>query len=308
MSVLYPLIGYWLYRKGKSDARFYVLGWSIWSLAVMIAVLRNAALLTADSLTVFVPAAGLIMEGVLLSFALADRINCLRSDKERMESIHIEHLEKDQQILERLVGERTAELELARDRAELLARTDVLTSTLNRRAFFECGETEIERGLRYKTPLAVMMIDLDHFKSINDNYGHAAGDTVLIAAVTYLRGMMRNVDMIGRIGGEEFAALLPHAELQTATDLAERLRLGLEGLEIAVGDLSIKVSACFGVTAIDVTGESLDDALKRADAALYRAKENGRNRVEQASDMDNNPFEPQSPEIIASDPLLSRII
>lgn len=287
VTVFYPFIGFWLYRKGKSDARYYVIGWSIWSFAVLIGMLRSVAFLPSDFITGFAPATGLIIEGVLLSFALADRINRLRSDKESIESIHIEHLEKQQQVLEQLVGERTAELELARDRAELLARRDVLTSTLNRRAFFECGETEIERGLRYRTPLAVMMIDLDHFKSINDNYGHAAGDAVLIAAVALLQGMIRNMDVIGRIGGEEFAILLPHADQQAATELAERLRLGLEGLEICVGDLQLKVTACFGVTAIDVTSESLDDAMKRADKALYLAKENGRNRVELAGDVDH---------------------
>lgn len=248
---------------------------------MVIGVLRHTAFLPSDFITGFAPATGFIIEAVLLSFALADRFNQLRNEKEAIELTHIEHLKKGQLLLEQLVSKRTSELEQARDRAELLARTDVLTGTLNRRAFFERGESEVERGLRYNTPLSVLMIDLDHFKSINDNHGHAVGDTVLVAAADLLRSMMRNVDVIGRIGGEEFAVLLPYAELQTAAKLAERLRQALEGLEIAVADLSIHITASFGVATVNVANESLDGALKRADAALYRAKESGRNRIVQ---------------------------
>ncbi|HEY5715541.1 MAG TPA: GGDEF domain-containing protein, partial [Psychromonas sp.] len=202
-------------------------------------------------------------------------------EKEEIELIHIDHLEKDQQLLEQLVTERTEELEQARDRAELLARTDPLTNMLNRRAFFECGSIEIERSLRYKSSLAVMMIDLDRFKSINDNYGHAAGDNTLLSVANTFKAMIRNMDIIGRIGGEEFAIIVPHADLEIATELAQRLRLGIEKTEIIIDGKPVKITACFGVTRIDVKSESLDEALKRADKALYLAKENGRNRVEQ---------------------------
>jgi len=282
VSIFYPLIGLWQYRKGRLDARFYVLGWSVWSLGISIAMLRNTGVVPSNFITGFAPALGFFIEGVLLSFALADRINLLRNEKEAMKITHIEHIETERDSLERLVLERTAALEQAMKQAELLARTDVLTGALNRRAFFEYGEKEFERARRYKTTLAVIMIDLDYFKLINDNYGHAAGDATLIAVINTLRGLIRNMDTIGRIGGEEFAALLPQADLQTATELAQRLRSAVEGMEITAGDFSVSITASFGVAVIDVANETLGESLKRADAALYRAKESGRNRVEQA--------------------------
>ena len=282
ITIFYPLIGLWQYRKGRLDARFYVLGWSVWSMAMLIAMLRSAGVVPSDFTTSFAPALGFFIEGVLLSFALADRINRLRDEKEAMELTHIEHLELEQQTLERVVSERTAALQQAMKNAELLARTDALTGALNRRACLESGEAELDRARRYNTPLAVVMIDLDLFKLINDNYGHAGGDAVLVAVVEQLRAMTRTVDTIGRIGGEEFVLLLPQANQHDAAVLAERYRCAIEALDIMVDDLSIKVTASIGVACIDVSRETLAEAINRADAALYRAKASGRNRVELA--------------------------
>jgi diguanylate cyclase (GGDEF)-like protein len=130
--------------------------------------------------------------------------------------------------------------------------------------------------------LAVVMIDLDMFKRINDSYGHATGDRVLIAAINTLQTIIRHVDLFGRIGGEEFAVLLPQAHLHEATELAERLRVALAEMEVKVDELTIKVTASFGVAAVDVENESVADAMQRADTALYQAKSSGRNCVEQA--------------------------
>ncbi|ABM02127.1 diguanylate cyclase [Psychromonas ingrahamii 37] len=280
-SIFFPVIGWVIYLKGRSYARFYILGWSIWSLGMILAVLQHIGMIPVTLYSDLSTGLCFSIEAALLSFALADRFNQLRNEKEEIELIHIEHLKNDQQLLEQLVTERTEELEQAKDRAELLARTDPLTNMLNRRAFFECGSVEIKRSLRYKSSLAIMMIDLDHFKSINDNYGHAAGDNALLSVANTLKAMIRNVDIIGRIGGEEFAVIIPHADLEIATELAQRLRLGIEKVEIIIDNQPVKITACFGVTSIDIKSESLDEALKRADKALYLAKENGRNRVEQ---------------------------
>lgn len=280
-SIFFPVIGWIIYLKGKSYARFYILGWGIWSLGMTLALLQDIDMIPITLYSDLSTGLCFSIEAALLSFALADRFNQLTKEKEKIELIHIEHLEKDQQLLEQLVTVRTKELEQARDHAELLARTDPLTNMLNRRAFFECGSIEVERSLRYKSPLALIMIDLDHFKSINDNYGHAAGDNTLLSVANTLKSIIRNVDIIGRIGGEEFAVIVPHADLELATELAQRLRLGIEDTEIIIDDMSINITACFGVTSINVKNESLDEALKRADEALYMAKDNGRNRVEQ---------------------------
>jgi diguanylate cyclase (GGDEF)-like protein len=280
-SIFFPVIGWIIYMKGKSYARFYILGWSIWSLGMILAVLQHIGMIPGTLYSGLSTRLCFFIEAALLSFALADQFNQLTKEKEEIELIHIEHLEKDQQLLEQLVTVRTEELEQARDRAELLARTDPLTNMLNRRAFFECGSVEIERSVRYKSSLAVIMIDLDHFKSVNDNYGHAAGDNTLLTVANTLKEMIRNVDIIGRIGGEEFAVIVPHADLKIATELAQRLRLGIEKAELIIDDKPVNITACFGIASINVKSESLDDALKRADKALYLAKENGRNRVEQ---------------------------
>lgn len=282
LTVLFPLIGVWKYKKGRGDARFYVLGWSVWSLAIFIAVTRNIGIIPSGFVTDFFPPLGLCIEGVLLSLALADRINYLTQDKEAAEQLHIEHLRQEQAMLERVVSERTAALEQAMQRAELLAQTDSLTGVFNRRAFFESGEQELNRARRYQTPVAVVMIDLDMFKQINDSYGHATGDSVLVAAIDALKALTRSVDLFGRIGGEEFVILMPHTSLHAAVELAERLRAALEGLDVSVDELTVNVTASFGVAAVDVLNESLADAMGRADAALYRAKSRGRNCVVQA--------------------------
>lgn len=282
LTVTFPLIGVWQYRKGRSDARFYVLGWSLWSLAMLIAVTRSAGIIPSSFATNFSPPLALGIEGVFLALALADRINYLTQEKEAGELQHIKHLEQQQEMLEVLVSERTAALEKSMKHAELLAQTDSLTGVLNRRAFFEFGEKEFDRAKRYQTPAAVVMIDLDMFKQINDNYGHGTGDIVLVAAINSLKTMTRTVDLFGRIGGEEFIILLPQTTLLDATELTERLRATLEEMAIRVDEQTIKVTASFGIAAIDVMSESLADAMKRADDALYRAKAGGRNCVEQA--------------------------
>lgn len=127
------------------------------------------------------------------------------------------------------------------------------------------------------------MIDLDHFKSINDRYGHAAGDVALQAAARLLREHQRGADLAARLGGEEFAMLLPETDLDGAAALAERLRAGCEALRLDVpgGALTgVRVTMSVGAVSCGVDDKSLDDVLRRTDAALYRAKHAGRNRVE----------------------------
>ena len=172
------------------------------------------------------------------------------------------------------------ELAIARDRAEHLARIDALTGMCNRRAFYEQGETLLRQARRYGKPLSLIMLDIDHFKSVNDSRGHAAGDATLQAVALAIQETPRETDVAGRVGGEEFALLLPETTLADATRLAERLRSRIaEKLSVAHGDGEIRVTASFGVAEFDSTTESLDVLVARADALLYRAKESGRNRV-----------------------------
>ena len=162
---------------------------------------------------------------------------------------------------------------------ERLAMSDELTGLANRRAFFSKGEEEIKMARRYPAPLTLLMLDIDRFKTINDNYGHHAGDRVLQVIATTMQNLIREVDKLGRLGGEEFAILLPNTAVEEAETLAERLRLAVEKNTLVEGGQTIHVTISIGVAAFSSAIKTLDDLLRAADTALYRAKAEGRNRV-----------------------------
>ena len=161
------------------------------------------------------------------------------------------------------------------------ADIDELTSLPNRRAFREALTHEIQRSTRYGAPLSLILFDLDYFKRINDTHGHPAGDRVLVAAARAVERNLRESDVFARVGGEEFAVLLPNTSDDGAVDLAERLRAALQAISPLALDVDAQVTASFGVVEFDAgshdpTGESL---IAGADAALYSAKRSGRNQV-----------------------------
>lgn len=172
------------------------------------------------------------------------------------------------------------ELMQQKEAAEALARTDVLTGLANRRAFDEAAQREIRRAVRYGEPLALILTDIDRFKAINDTYGHHAGDQVLVNFAHTLRAAVREVDLVGRWGGEEFVILMPGTALEEARRAAERMRQAVAAAPACLGEAAYAYTASFGVAAFTAAMPTLDDLLRRADQALYRAKENGRNRVE----------------------------
>lgn len=161
-----------------------------------------------------------------------------------------------------------------------LARHDPLTGAANRRYFFERGEQEFMRSRRHHLPLSIALIDLDHFKRINDEHGHATGDAVLVLLSQRIRELMRDSDLLARIGGEEFAILMPSTGLAGAALMAERLRMTIaeEPSVVAGHTLHLRFSA--GVTQLKGPDQSIEDCLRRADEAMYVAKQAGRDRVE----------------------------
>ncbi|SFI89719.1 diguanylate cyclase [Nitrosomonas sp. Nm34] len=172
------------------------------------------------------------------------------------------------------------ELELLKEKLEQQARQDYLTGLFNRRFFMEQGHAELIRAQRYHHTLSLLMLDIDNFKKINDRHGHQAGDAVLKRLADVMRKMLRTVDIIGRIGGEEFAVLLPETDTQRATEVAERLReeVACTAVTLEMGmPLYFKVS--IGVVSLEGRDADLNTLLNQADKALYQAKENGRNRV-----------------------------
>lgn len=162
---------------------------------------------------------------------------------------------------------------------ERLAMTDDLTGLTNRRSFFIQSTQEIKRAQRYQTPLSLLMMDLDDFKIINDTYGHDAGDQMLQCIANTLQENIREIDVLGRLGGEEFGVLLPNTEAGDAVKLAERLRLAVEGLSCTIQDQKINVTMSIGVASFSREQSNLDIALRNADSAMYQAKNQGRNRV-----------------------------
>jgi diguanylate cyclase (GGDEF)-like protein len=159
-----------------------------------------------------------------------------------------------------------------------LATVDALTDTLNRRAFFERAEGARQLALRLRKPIALLMLDLDHFKQLNDSHGHACGDQALRLFAETARGVLREQDLMGRLGGEEFALALPGTTLEGACQAAERLRAAVTTLCLECAG-TYRMSVSIGVVMID-PNEELTAALARADHALYAAKTSGRNRVE----------------------------
>jgi diguanylate cyclase (GGDEF)-like protein len=159
------------------------------------------------------------------------------------------------------------------------AITDDLTGLVNRRRFIEALDAEIERARTFGSALTIVLADLDNFKQVNDEFGHHGGDVVLRAFADLVRSHVRDVDVSGRIGGEEFAILLPETDTAGAARVAERMRRSLNEVAIPLSDgAAIHVAASFGVAEL-AEDQSGDDLLRAADAALYRAKDEGKNRV-----------------------------
>lgn len=183
------------------------------------------------------------------------------------------------QDLEARVVERTAELSALNVTLTELAQTDALTGLLNRRAFLAKLQSEFERSRRHHHPLAVLMLDMDHFKVINDQYGHPAGDLVLQRTAALLAGVIRMSDTLARYGGEEFVLLAPETDLASAQFLAARVLQAVRGQAITLEQTTLRMTASIGLTLLDAAGEDMDRLLQRADAALYAAKAAGRNCI-----------------------------
>jgi diguanylate cyclase (GGDEF)-like protein len=160
-----------------------------------------------------------------------------------------------------------------------LATIDGLTDMLNRRAFFERAESALQTAVRMRKPIALMMLDLDHFKQLNDGFGHACGDQALRLFADTARATLRDNDVMGRLGGEEFALAMPGTSLAGAQYAAERLRIAVAEAPPLACAATYRMTVSIGLVMIDPS-EELTAALARADHALYAAKTGGRNRVE----------------------------
>jgi diguanylate cyclase (GGDEF)-like protein len=196
-------------------------------------------------------------------------------------SVHL--FEVNSENLERLIKFRTGDLQKKNSELLILATTDSLTQVSNRRHWEKIAELYLIKALRYQTPLSLMMIDIDHFKKINDTHGHQKGDLVLIEIGAILSLLLRSSDFVGRYGGEEFVVILPETDIHNAAIAAEKIRNAVTQFS-SHGSSLPPFTVSIGIAEIHKEDTSLETIIKRADDALYTAKRNGRNRIELESE------------------------
>lgn len=189
-----------------------------------------------------------------------------------------EQTENFRALNEKLTGE-IEQRKLLEEELRRLATTDSLTGLFNRRYFFELGQREQGRHSRSHGPLSLLVMDLDRFKRVNDSFGHTAGDKVLVSFSRTCRKSVRSIDVIGRMGGEEFAVILPDTALESAQSVAERIRKTAENDLVEYKGEKISYTVSIGVSMFKDEGDTLEQAFIRADQALYEAKNRGRNQI-----------------------------
>lgn len=280
-------------RRGNPGARFFLLAWLVMLLGVALMGLRNAALLPTNFLTANGIQIGSAIEMLLLSFALAERIHALRLDKEKAaaealaaEQARVEALSQSERVLEANVAARTRELEevnarLRENEARLtqMAQRDPLTGLANRNLLFDRLEQAIRRARRKQCEFAVLLIDLDEFKPINDTLGHAVGDQLLVELARRLSGGVRASDTVARLGGDEFVVLLEDLEGErNFRAIGSKILTTLSApLELAEGQ--IQPAASIGIAVWPRDGADAAHLLLAADQAMYRAKRAGRGQI-----------------------------
>jgi len=274
---------------GYPPAKIIFIGGVCAATGFSVTLLGNLGVVASTPLTVMGAYVGITIMTMVQAFALSYRMNMDRQLRQDVQSQLIESQRQANQSLDQLVQERTEELEAANTRLQKISNTDALTQINNRRYFDATFEKEIKRAFREKAPLSVLLMDIDHFKMINDSYGHPFGDTCLKQAAEFIQSCIRRPpDFAARYGGEEFVVLLPHTDTAGAIHVANSIRQAFNSNKVEEGELKISISVSIGVACM-MPGEqaSASVLLKHVDALLYQAKANGRNRVESDLVSDN---------------------
>ncbi|MCF8067147.1 MAG: sensor domain-containing diguanylate cyclase [Desulfobacterales bacterium] len=280
--------------KGFHQAYFYLASWIMLFVGAIVSSMKTAGFIPHTFLTNNAIQIGFVFQAFFIALALTERFKIAESEKDDAKAEAAQSLKKADfvrhemiGILEARVKERTQKLQEAMNEVsrqkeilETVASTDPLTGINNRRYFYEHAVIEFDRCKRHGQPLSIIMIDIDHFKGINDSHGHKVGDQVLIDMTADFSERMRGSDVFARFGGEEFIVLLPQTDLKASMILAERLRLAAMDLpikDVTKGRKSFTVS--IGVSEMTAKDNDFDKVIQRADDALYTAKQTGRNRV-----------------------------
>jgi diguanylate cyclase (GGDEF)-like protein len=220
-------------------------------------------------------ALGEVRGGISISFDIEDLQRKIRSNTIAIVLFGIITTVLLLGLLYFLMSQLIKRLDDARQTIEKIAITDALTELFNRRHVMSRFEEEFEKFKRLKMNVSCIMIDIDHFKTVNDSYGHLTGDQVLKVLSARMRDIVRAYDIIGRYGGEEFLIIMPDTGLEDARGLAERIRMSVK--EETVGNVAVTLS--LGVVCVQESDRSVDDIIRRADENLYKAKKSGRDRI-----------------------------
>ena len=281
-------IGFLVWRKGQVLGGFYVLAWTPLLIGHLILAVSKLGIMPRSFLTEFMPQIGVALEVVLLSFALAYRINLERRKRHEAQEQALAIQQQANLTLEMRVQARTDELERANEQLKAISLTDGLTHVANRRRFDEKLNDEWRRAQRHGHPLSLLMLDIDHFKRVNDELGHLVGDDCLTAvAALCVAEVQRSGDLLARYGGEEFSILLPATPEEGAVRVAEKVRQAVARSPVYSGERVAPVSLTISVGVASLVpgpGVEPQELIRQADEALYAAKESGRNRVMVARD------------------------
>lgn len=199
-------------------------------------------------------------------------------ERDRKHLLEVEQSKRDN--LEHAVAQRTKELQVANEKLKDLAARDSLTGVLNRGSFFETAQHLLILSQRQKSPASFILMDLDHFKIVNDTYGHFIGDKVLVNFTKTIQNFLRKSDLFGRVGGEEFAIFLPDTSSDDAFKLAEKIRKVISNSTLEIDGIAVSYTVSLGIDSSDPTDTSIIEIFKRADVKLYGAKDKGRDHVE----------------------------
>ncbi len=286
------LAGFWVglerWRDGFHSAKLFNIAWSCLLLAGFLLALNKLGVLPGNWFIDHIVHIGASLQAVLLSFAMAHRMTHERRLREQAQqeltAVQLELLDRQMRTnenLDRLVRERTEELEQTNAKLKQISVTDGLTKLLNRRAFEDIFHTEYRRAYREKSSITILMIDLDHFKRINDQYGHPFGDLCLIKAAEIIhQNIRRPSDVAARYGGEEFILLLPNTDANGAIYVARKILRTLAATLVTDGEHQLSMTASIGMASeIPQVRDARERLLKAADLNLYAAKESGRNQV-----------------------------
>ncbi len=310
-TIFIILVTIYMLKINHPSARFFALAWLALFAGVILYVGEKFGVIASTNVTKYGFQLGASLEMIFLSFALVDRIinnekqrilaqektlllaNQIQQEQQKTHDAELENLRLEKEHTHQLeiqVNERTLELKqamdnlsTANDTLQTISITDALTGIYNRYYFDEHWRIEHKRAFRDKSHLAIILLDIDHFKKVNDNYGHPAGDACLKQVATSIRNLAaREPDIVCRYGGEEFVLILPGTDEIGAVKVAQKIRLKIEELKIEWGNLEIKVTASLGISSLipnNSNESNREYMLNQADQALYQAKHQGRNQA-----------------------------